>query len=451
MSGLAEQWSTQLVGSDGTAAGTDWADKLRREAADAFLRHGLPHRKVEDWKYTSLKLLEARGQRLAAGDAQSDPDAVEWPAPLSDDSSTTIRMLNGCLVDQASTGDGFSVENLSLALESAERPSWIRNRLEALDLEGPARAFSALNTSMLAHGLVIDIGPGVDAGALAIQWAFDTKAPAALFHSRVLIRLAEGASLRLVEHFETAETHAHGLNLVCQVELAADARLDVVRVQQEADEAALITRLECDLEDKARLTSSGFDWGGGLVRHDTLVRLNGQGARAEVNGAFILDGSQHLDHHVYTDHVAGDTQSAQFFRGVLGGHSRGVYNGKARIGKGADGSSVRQNNANLILSPMAEMDTKPELEIYADEVEASHGATVGQLDEDAVFYLRSRGLSDADARGLLTGAFCKAVIDRMPDARAALASVVGDRLELALGRIVGAAPRRDREHDGARP
>lgn len=436
MSGLAEQWSTQLAGRDLPGDGLNWVAQLRREATDAFSRHGLPHRKVEDWKYTSLKLLEARAQQLAADNFESDPETIDWSAPLIDGLPAVFRMLNGRPVERARTGDGFSVESLRRALKSDEAVLWIEDRLGALELEGPARAFSALNTSMLGQGLVIDIGPGVDAGALLIQWAFDPEAPAALFHSRVLIRVQEGASLRLIEQFESPAPHAHGLNLVCQVELAADARLDVVRVQREADEAALITRLECDLGDGAKLTTADFDWGGGLVRHDTVVRLNGQGARTEVNGAFILDGAQHLDHHVFTDHVAGGTQSAQFFRGVLGGHSRGVYNGKARIGKGADGASVRQNNANLILSPMAEMDTKPELEIYADEVEASHGATVGQLDEDAVFYLRSRGLSDADARGMLTGAFCRTVIGRIADGDASLLDRIGIEMDAALAELI---------------
>ena len=129
----------------------------------------------------------------------------------------------------------------------------------------------------------------------------------------------------------------------------------------------------------------------------------------------MLDGQRHVDNHVSVDHAAPDCSSEQFFRGVLGGRSRGVFNGRALIRTGADGSSVRQSNANLLLSDLAEMDTKPELEIYADEVEASHGATVGQLDETAVFYLRSRGLADSAARRMLTAAFCRAATDKLED------------------------------------
>jgi Fe-S cluster assembly protein SufD len=139
----------------------------------------------------------------------------------------------------------------------------------------------------------------------------------------------------------------------------------------------------------------------------------GRGAVADIAGAWLLDRARHADNHICVEHLAPGCRSEQFFRGVLGGRSRGVFNGRARIHPGADGSSVRQSNANLLLSPLAEMDTKPELEIYADEVEASHGATVGQLDDAAVFYLRSRGLSADAARRLLTSAFCRAVTDRV--------------------------------------
>ncbi|MDH3941208.1 MAG: SufD family Fe-S cluster assembly protein, partial [Xanthomonadales bacterium] len=151
----------------------------------------------------------------------------------------------------------------------------------------------------------------------------------------------------------------------------------------------------------------------GLVRHEFSSRLAGPGASAGFDGAFVLDRKRHVDNHISVDHASAGCSSSQFFRGVLGGKSRGVFNGKALIRPGADGSSVRQSNANLLLSGLAEVDTKPELEIYADEVEASHGATVGQLDEEAVFYLRSRGLSDPMARRLLTAAFCHAVTDRL--------------------------------------
>ena len=176
-----------------------------------------------------------------------------------------------------------------------------------------------------------------------------------------------------------------------------------------------MTFSEVQQAQRSSYVYSGFDIGGGLVRHSVKCRLAGPDACATVNGAFVLDDERHVDYQICIDHLAPRCSSEQFFRGVLGGHSRGVFNGKAVIRPGADGSRVRQSNANLLLSEYAEIDTKPELEIYADEVEASHGATVGSLDEQAVFYLRSRGIPESAARRMLTSAFCRQVAARLPD------------------------------------
>ena len=224
------------------------------------------------------------------------------------------------------------------------------------------------------------------------------------------------------------QNHAgQALNLVLQAQLAAGATLEHVRCQKEAFNSILLTFTEVDQAARSSYAYHGFDLGGGLVRHGINCRLSGPGARAGINGAFVLDQERHVDHHICVDHLAPSCDSEQFFRGVLGGHSRGVFNGKAVIRPGADGSRVRQSNANLLLSRQAEIDTKPELEIYADEVEASHGATVGSLDEGAVFYLRSRGLSEMAARRMLTTAFCRMVTARLPYSD--MAGQIADLLE----------------------
>lgn len=449
MVSLAEQWTSQVANRlDQGVAGSGWVNDLRRSGAEAFGKYGLPHRKVEDWKYTSLKLLEARSHRIdATGWEMPASVAGHFPEPLVEGDCTVVRVLNGRPEAGFSAEGGARITPLAQALADDSLAAWAGEMLNSLEIAGPARAFSALNTSMLGDGLIIDVPAGSDGGVVLLQWAFDPAPPAMLFNPRILIRLGDGASLDLVEQFDSATPHAHGLNLVMQARVGDGARLDHLRLQQESDEAALILRVECEVQDQGRYRTSVFDWGGGLVRHDTHVVVLGSGAEAEVNGAFVLGDNRHLDHHVFVDHAAEQGRSSQFFRGVLGGRSRGVFNGKARIRQGADGSSVRQSNANLLLSPLAEMDTKPELEIYADEVEASHGATVGQLDEDAVFYLRSRGLGADEARAMLTSAFCKAVLDRTTNLPASLTKEIAERMESALEGVVGAAasPRSDAE------
>ena len=220
------------------------------------------------------------------------------------------------------------------------------------------------------------------------------------------------------------------LNVMLQARLGDAARLEHTRVQRETDEAVLLTATSVEQGADSRYRYNGFDLGGGLVRHELYTELVGEGARSDLGGACVLDHRRHGETRISVDHAAPNCSSEQVFRGVLGGRSRGVFNGRALIREGADGSSVRQSNANLLLSPLAEMDTKPELEIDADEVEASHGATFGQLDETAVFYLRSRGLSDSHARRILTSAFCHVVSNRIADRE--LAERIGELLDGAM-------------------
>jgi Fe-S cluster assembly protein SufD len=290
-------------------------------------------------------------------------------------------------------------------------------------VDGRGHAFEALNTALLSDGMVIHVAAGVDAGLCQAQWVCGSDIPSQLSNFRLIIILEPGARLSLLEQFHSAEPAAtqqksagQALNVILQAQLADDAILQHVRLQKEASSNILLTFGEVQQAQRSSYSYAGFDIGGGLVRHSIKCRLQGQGACAEVNGAFVLDHERHLDHHICIDHLAPSCRSEQFFRGVLGGRSRGVFNGKAVIRSGADGSHVRQSNANLLLSDQAEIDTKPELEIYADEVEASHGATVGSLDEQAVFYLRSRGIPQAAARRMLTSAFCRVVTARLPDA-----------------------------------
>jgi Fe-S cluster assembly protein SufD len=200
-----------------------------------------------------------------------------------------------------------------------------------------------------------------------------------------------------------------------QAALAERAVLTHVRLQQCAAHSLLFTRTEVDQGARSEYRHTGLDLAGGLSRHDLHARLLGPGAHSEINGAYLPSGRSHVDTQLAIDHRAPNCSSSQFYRGVLKDRGRAVFRGRVHVWSGADGTEARQSNANLLLSPHAEVDTKPELEIEADEVIASHGATVGQLDESAVFYMRSRGLNEVMARQLLTGAFCQAVIDRLGD------------------------------------
>jgi len=422
---LARRWSDEIgrVAQDDAAP---WLRELRDSAVTAFTSGGLPHRKVEAWKYTPLRLLEERAPGLPDGTAPHG--SVTAPGPLLAD-APRVLLVDG----QPASVDGALPEGVRLmplreALDRHEQP--IREMAQRVGLGGPSHAFTALNTAFIDRAQVLHVARGVDAGRLLLQWTFSAAAADRLDFARLFVLLDGEAKLDLAEQFESSAEHAGALNVMLQARLGHAAQLTHTRVQHETDEAVLLTATSVEQGADSRYRYHGFDLGGGLVRHELYTELMGENATADLGGACVLDRRRHGETRISVDHAAPNCSSEQFFRGVLGGRSRGVFNGRALIRAGADGSSVRQSNANLLLSPLAEMDTKPELEIYADEVEASHGATVGQLDETAVFYLRTRGLSDAAARRMLTSAFCHAVSDRL--ANRDLAERIGALLDNAM-------------------
>jgi Fe-S cluster assembly protein SufD len=425
---LADSWSRALKSAD-TMANPGWMQTIRETAAGQIRTNGLPDRKVEAWRYTPMRLLEKLDLQLGA-----DADAFEEGAfpPEITAADTVVHILNGVLQGVPETPAGFTVMTLADAMRSHE--DRIKRLLEATDLVGRDRVFTALNTAFLDQALVIHLGAAVDAGSLLLRWAFSGSRAAKLGNFRIFLLMDEGARLEMIEQFESEVETDNALNIVTHIELGEQAALEHVRVQHEGEASVILTSTAVGQAAHSLYTYSGFDFGGGLVRHEIHADLLGKGARSEIRGAFVLDGKRYADHHVSVDHRSGGCSSEQFFRGVLGGYSRGVFNGRALIREGADGSVVHQSNANLLLSEFAEIDTKPELEIYADEVEASHGATVGQLDEAAVFYLRTRGLGDDQARRILTAAFCHAVTDRLQN------KVLAERLASLLDAAMPGGP-----------
>ena len=431
MSALAQQWGESLR-SVAHPQGLQWLDELRLRASDQLTAHGLPHRKDEDWKYTPMRVLEKLNPAVASNPEGVVADVgndVDFPAALHDSPDCLISIYDGVLVGQeGSDRPGVTVLPLAEGLKRYE--PLLRKHIESVNISGSAQAFAALNTATLNQGLVIHVDEKADAGTILLRWALSGKAGPSIHNFRVFLLLAEGARMQLMEQFESADHTGSALNVVSHIDLGVNTVLEHLCLQNESENTILMSSTRIEQAQGSRYNYAGFDLGGGLVRHELKTVLGGSGAHAAFLGAFVLDQARHVDNHISVDHSSPGCSSEQFFRGVLGGRSRGVFNGKALIRPGADESSVRQSNANLLLSPLAQIDTKPELEIYADEVEASHGATVGQLDEAAIFYLRSRGLSEVEARRLLVGAFCRAVTDKLENQ--ALAGHVSELIDQAM-------------------
>lgn len=399
-----------------------WAQALRSRGHDQFAHHGLPHRRLEAWKYTPLDgLSESKRRPLPnAGDSDDQP----W---LDIEGAIRLSFTDGIL-EEAPADLPSGVEILPLTEALGADDGALRARLEALDSDQATDAMLALNTAMLAHGVVIRVAPGVAAGSIAAEWRNACTEEPMLFNSRVIIELGEGASLDWAEHQHINQV----LNLVTMVSLASGSKMTHARLQDNHEGAWLISRMEVSQAEDSHFEQASIDLGAGLARYDLGVALAGSGAACNLLGAYLTDGVAHVDHHLDVRHESPGCHSEQTFRGVLHGQSRAVFSGRVHVLPGADDSEAHQSNQNLLLSRQAEVDTKPELIIEADEVVASHGATVGQLDDKAVFYLRSRGIDDQAARRMLTGAFCRSVVESISNETAREAFAI--RLDEALER-----------------
>ena len=361
--------------------------RARRAKLEEFLRLGFPTRKLEDWRYTDLSALAERSFEPARRTAVALQDAL---LPRSD----RLVYVNGELDRNASTADELS------ALVETETPG--------------ATGVDALNAAFATPGLNLALGPHARlARPLHLILAGAANPQAAMTHQRHRIHLGQSAEAVLLVEFRGA---AGGDRLVTQtfdIRLAPGSRLRLYRLQDEAAGSHLISRMDARLARDARIDIVCLDRGCGLARHDLNLELAEPGAEVELAGFYQPAAGAHLDNHTRIVHAAPHGRSRELFKGIVGEKSRAVFNGKIVVSPGAQKTDSEQRVANLLLAPRAEVDAKPELEIYADDVKCAHGATVGQLDETALAYLRSRGIADSDARALLRRAFALEVLDRI--------------------------------------
>ena len=396
-------------------SGLAWLDAARAEALQAFATRGLPDQRNELWKYTSLRGLAQRA--YAAGDAQGSSRAVD-AALLPELHGPRTVFVNGAFRADLSQLDalpeGVTVQSLATALRDAPEPlRFLLDRRADNDDDG----FTLLNRALAADGLILNVAPGVEVREpLHIVHVGLPAEAAVAFHLRSLVEVGEGARLRIVEHHVGEAQTGHLTNIVHDINVHEKAHLDWTVIQQAGADATLLRRSKVRLHDDAVLELHALELGGKLVRHEIRAELAGAHSRFDSRGAFVLHGRQHADMEVLVTHRGRDSASNAVWRGVADGRARGVVHGRILVQPGADGADGSFYNKNLLLSPDAEIDTRPALEIYADEVKANHGATVGQLDEKVLFYLRSRGIPLEAARRILVRAFCSVALDGMQPA-----------------------------------
>lgn len=403
---------------------------LRRAALASALHDGLPSSRSERWKYTSLRAFERRSFALAVP-CSNDGALLDLPA-LADIPAPRLVFVNGCFDNALSQTDGLpegiELRPLSAVLrnESAKPLTLLSRRFEAAD-----ETFARLNAALALDGALLRVAAGVHAQAPLHLVFLATPAGSDLaWHLRNQIELGAGSRVCVVEHHLAAAGHRHLINAITQVEIHQAAELCHARVQDEAPTASLFQRSDVELATGAQYRRLDLELGAGLSRHELNVALRGAGASLVANGVLLADGKRHLDTRLGIQHLCGDTSSELTWRGLGAAMGRAVFHGGITIHKGADGSSATLSNKNLLLSADAEIDTQPVLEIHADEIKAAHGATVGQLDPAALFYMRSRGLPLDDARRLLTVAFCREPLSAVLDS--ALAATLSAQMDRRL-------------------
>jgi Fe-S cluster assembly protein SufD len=368
---------------------------LREQAAEAFRSFGLPTIRDEAWKYTNLRPI-------------AEALFHEPLVPLGDCAALMARLPTVdaprlVFVDAHFREDLSVLPTKAIVDSFAERPNFGR----FVRFEEP---LVALNAMLAEDGAYIEVPAGVDVGVVQlVSLATDPSGRAVAFHPRHTIKLGAGARLTVLEVSVGDGTYLH--NPVTEVVLGEDATLAHIRLQDESSRAYHLATLYAEIAARATYDSFTLVLGGRLGRLESHARLAGPGASAHLNAAQILGGVQHADFTTVVAHDAPACASRQTVKNVLAGRSRGVFQGRIEVARGAQKTDGYQMNQALLLSPEAEVDSKPELKIYADDVKCSHGATVGELDAEQIFYLRSRGIPEAEARAILVRAFLAEALD----------------------------------------
>jgi Fe-S cluster assembly protein SufD len=390
----------------------DWFSEQRQSALKLFIESGFPSSRQENWKYTDVRPIAKKSFSNLGSTTTSIAKEELTNVRFQNLDCYELVFINGVYSKENSRLDGLAknivIENMADAL--ARDKDLIEKHLSQY-ADNNVSSFTALNTAFVQHGTYINIPKNtvIDKPINILYLSKECTQPLAT-HPRNLIIMGEHSEATLIENYIGLDNANYFTNAVTEVVLSASAILKHYKIQQESLNAYHVGNLNVMQGKDSHFESHSISLGGSLVRNDIHGQLAAEGANIVMNGLYMTSDNQHVDNHTRVDHLKPNTHSSENYRGILNGKSRGVFNGKVIVHPQAQKIEAHQNNANLLLSDEAEIDTKPELEIYADDVKCSHGATVGQLDENMLFYLRSRAIDEETARSLLTYAFADEVI-----------------------------------------
>ncbi len=394
-----------------------WLDRLRENAMERFSELGFPSVKEEEWKYTNVAAIARAGFKPAVSSEAFKPDAAQQQqlSAVLEAQASQLVFIDGALRSDLSSLtallDGIVVVDLARAIADERYSEIVRAHL-ARQADYIVNGFTALNTGFINHGAFVYIPNGLKVEA-PIHLLFIATNERTTNFPRVLLVAEENSSATVVENYVSGAANEYLTNAVVEVVLKDGARLEHYKVQRESVEAFHIATTAVGLGRNASYDTTTITFGAKLSRHDIVVTMDHEGAECWVDGLYLVTGDQHADTHSVIDHRQPQCTSHQLYKGILDGKSRAVFNGKVFVRHNAQKTDAMQTNKNLLLSNDARVDTKPQLEILADDVKCAHGAAVGQIDEDELFYLETRGIHPDLGRNLLTYGFAEEVIAKI--------------------------------------
>jgi Fe-S cluster assembly protein SufD len=397
-----------------------FVSKLRAKAIETYGHLGLPHRRIEAWKYTDLRarisdvhpLVKADGAGIGEAELARalGPDMAGLPA-------YRLVVVEGDLRADLSDIAGLKaagVEVLSLGHALEKPPSWLKSALGQVNSRDDDPVV-ALNAALMTGGAALRIGEGVTLDQPIHLIQLDGNGEPASTVTRNVVVAESASAATLVESFGSLGLAGLQRNAVTELRIGEKAALKHIKLQRDRDDALHLSTWLVELGADARYDAFQFSTGASVARSQVYLRFAGEGAAADLSGAFLLRGHQHGDTTLLVEHRVPHCMSRELFKGVLDNDARGVFQGKIIVSPGAQKTDGKQMSGALLLSEGAEFDSKPELEIFADDVVCGHGATSGQIDDDLLFYLEARGIPEAQARALLIQAFVGEALEKVDD------------------------------------
>lgn len=417
------------------ASDPDWMTALREDAASSVEALGLPTQRHEEWRWTNLKRIRQVEWKLA----ESAEVSAEQIAPYLIDGADDYRIVfvNGRFVPKLSNIGTLATGIRVTTLQSATIDDPHMCDQYARFADHHAQPFTGINTATVIDGAWITVPKDLQ-HAQAIHVVY-VSVGEGMSSPRTFIQVDDNAEVDVIESYIGLDEAQRLVNGVTEITTAPGAKLRHVRILDERENVSVIHWNEIRVERNSEVRCNAITISAGLARNNVNAMMRSEGGYCHANGLTLGKNSEHIDNHVLIDHVKPNCRSDQLYRAVVDDKSRSVFSGKIIVRQGADGADATQNSNNLLLSDTAHIDTKPQLEIYTDDVKCSHGATSGQLDKEAVFFLRSRGLTETTARNLLTYAFANDVIEqiKVKAARVHLEKLLEKRFEaLVAGGVV---------------